>query len=53
MSYRIEILPTALKSLEQLGRQVVLKRVLEKISYVEENFDNMNHISLRGQVKIV
>lgn len=48
MSYKIEILPTALKSLEQLEREV-MERVLEKISYLEENFDNMNHIPLRGQ----
>lgn len=48
MSYRIEILPTALKSLEQLDRQVI-ERVLEKISWLAENFDNINHIPLRGQ----
>ncbi len=48
MSYRVEILPTALKSLKQLNRQII-HRILDKISWLAENFNSVNHIPLRGE----
>jgi len=45
--YRVTLLPRALDSLESLDKPTV-KRILDKISWLSENFDNLIPFPLKG-----
>jgi len=45
--YRVTVLPKALDALESLDK-VTVKRILDKISWLSDNFDNLTPLSLKG-----
>ena len=45
--YQIVILPKALHSLDSLDKHVA-KRILDKLSWLSENFDNITPLPLKG-----
>mgnify|MGYP001132524348 CR=1 FL=1 len=45
--YQLVILPKALESLESLERSSA-KRILDKLSWLSENFDNITPLPLKG-----
>jgi len=45
--YRVTILPKALDALESLDK-VTVKRILDKLSWLSENFDNLTPFPLKG-----
>lgn len=47
--YRIIILPKALRSLESLDKPIA-KRIINKLSWLSENFDDLTPLPLRGGV---
>jgi len=45
--YRIIILPKALRSLESLDKPAAA-RIIERLSWPAENFDDLSHLPLKG-----
>jgi len=45
--YRVTILPKALDALRSFDK-VTAKRILDKLSWLSENFDNLTPLSLKG-----
>jgi len=45
--YRVTVLPKALDALEPLDK-VTVKRILDKISWLSQNFDNLTPFPLKG-----
>jgi len=45
--YRVIILPKALNALESLDK-VTAKRILDKLSWLSESFDNLTPFPLKG-----
>lgn len=45
--YRVTILPKALDALWSFDK-VTAKRILDKLSWLSENFDNLTPLSLKG-----
>ncbi|MFW6118080.1 MAG: type II toxin-antitoxin system RelE family toxin [Chloroflexota bacterium] len=47
--YRIIILPKALRSLESFDKAVA-RRIINKLSWLSENFDDLTPLPLRGGI---
>ena len=49
-AYRVEFSPEALSDLEKLDR-VITQRILRKIKWLSQNFDDLTPEALKGELK--
>ena len=48
MKYQLEVLPAAASTIKRLDKTISF-RVILKLKWLSDNFDNINHIKLQGE----